>query len=276
MGNKILTLFDMEFKRIQKIFFTAISILIFGNIVVLVSCMKTLINYVNKNTGLKQGLEVLKTTLGKNQFLQEQFPGFIYPLSYMLMVLFLIGCAFYAVLIWQRDFSSKSKSIYTLFMLPQNRFIVFISKLLTILVLIYSVVFIQHLLWGIEAFVISKYADIPIINMIYSINNVNKIGIYELPVPIYPIEFFLIFILGPIVAVTCIFAAVMISKTNGKIGGILGILYIISLGMIYMAKVVWPYNYSDNILRNNMIFFLVAFVISIYISYISLNKKMYE
>ena len=272
MGNKILTLFDMEFKRIQKIFFTAISILIFGNIVIFGACMKIIINHVNKKTGLKQGLEVLKTSLGKNQFLQEQLPGYIYSLSYMIMVLLLIGCAFYAVLIWQRDFSSKSKSIYTLFMLPQNRFVIFISKLITILVLIYSVIFIQNLLWWTEVFVISKYTDIPIINMIASINNKH----YVMSVPIYPTEFFIIFILGPIVAVTCIFAAVIMSKSVGKIGSILGTLYIISLVMIYIAKVVWPYNYSDNILRNNMIFFVVTFLISIYISYISLNKKMYE
>ena len=31
MVNKILTLFDMEFKRVQKIFFTIISLLILGN-----------------------------------------------------------------------------------------------------------------------------------------------------------------------------------------------------------------------------------------------------
>ena len=112
MGNKILTLFDMEFKRIQKIFFTLICTLILGNIVVFYSCMNRLIDYVNKETGLKQGLEVLKSDMGKNMFLQEQLPGFIYPLSYMLMVLALFLCAFYAVLIWYRDFSGKSKSIY--------------------------------------------------------------------------------------------------------------------------------------------------------------------
>lgn len=272
MGNKILTLFDMEFKRIQKIFFTAISILIFGNIVVFGTCMKTLINYVNKKTGLNQGLEVLKTSLGSNQFLEEQLRGYIYPLSNMLMVLALIGCAFYAVLIWHRDFSSKSKSIYTLFMLPQNRFVIFISKLVTILVLIYSVIFIQHLLWGIEAFIVSKYSDIPIINMICSINNTH----YGISVPIYPTEFFIIFILGPIVAVTCIFAAVIMSKCVGKIGGILGTLYIIILGMVYLGVIIGVYDYSDGILRNNMIFFVVSFLISICISYISLNKNMYD
>ena len=276
MGNKILTLFDMEFKRIQKIFFTAISILIFGNIVVFGACMKTIINHVNKNTGLNQGLEVLKTSLGSNKFLQEQLPSFIYPLSYMLMVLALIGCAFYAVLIWHRDFSSKSKSIYTLFMLPQNRFVIFISKLMTILVLIYSVIFIQHLLWGIEAFIVSKYSGIPIINMIYSINNINGVGIFEIIVPIYPTEFFMIFILGPIVAVTCIFTAVIMSKTKWKIGSTLGVVYIVSLGMVYLTIIIKSYDYSDGILRNNIIFFLVSFLVSICISYILLNKKIYD
>ena len=157
-------------------------------------------------------------------------------------------------------------------MLPQNRFVIFISKFITVTVLIYSVIFIQYLLWGVEAFVISKYTDIPIINMISSINNTY----YEISVPIYPTEFFIIFVLGPIVAVTCIFAAVIMSKSIGKIGGILGTLYIVSLGMVYLVIIIGPYDYSDGILRNNTIFFVVSFLISICISYISLNKKMYD
>lgn len=272
MVNKILTLFDMEFKRIQKIFFSIILMLISGNMIVFGTCIKTIVNDVNKKIGLNQGLEVLKTSIGRNEFLNGKLTLYIYPLSYQIMVLALIACAFYAVLIWQRDFSSKSKSIYTLFMLPQNRFIIFISKLITMLVLIYSVIFIQYLLWGVEAFVMSKYTDIPIINMISSINNTN----YGMSVPIYPTEFLIIFILGPIVAITCIFAAVIMSKSIRKIGAILGTLYIFILGMIYVAIIIGAYDYSDGILRNNIIFFIVSFLISICISYISLNKNMYD
>lgn len=276
MGNKILTLFDIEFKRIQKIFFAVISLLILGNIAIFAYGIYRVTEDVKAEIGVSQGISILKTDMGKHMFLELQLPNFIYALSNLLMILALIGCAFYSVLIWYRDFSSKSKSIYTLFMLPENRFIIFISKLITMLALIYSIIFVQHLLWGIGAFIVNKYANIPIINMIYSINNIHRYGIFEISVPIYPVEYLMIFIIGPIVDVSSIFAATLISKSIKKIGGVLGIIYIVSLAMVYLATIIGIYEYSDTILKNNIIFFIVAFLISIYVSYISLNNRMYD
>lgn len=276
MGNKILTLFDIEFKRIQKIFFAVISLLILGNIAIFAYGIYRVTEDVKAEIGVSQGISILKTDMGKHMFLELQLPNFIYALSNLLMILALIGCAFYSVLIWYRDFSSKSKSIYTLFMLPENRFIIFISKLITMLALIYSIIFVQHLLWGIGAFIVNKYANIPIINMIYSINNIHRYGIFEISVPIYPVEYLMIFIIGPIVSVSSIFAATLISKSIKKIGGVLGIIYIVSLAMVYLATIIGIYEYSDTILKNNIIFFIVAFLISIYVSYISLNNRMYD
>ena len=276
MGNKILTLFDIEFRRIQKIFFAVISLLTLGNIAIFILGIYRVMEDVRVETGVVQELSVLKTDIGKKMLLELQVPNFIYALSNLLMVLALIGCAFYSVLIWYRDFSSKSKSIYTLFMLPENRFIIFISKLITMLTLIYSIIFIQHLLWGIETFVVSKYADIPIINMIYSINNNTIYSIFQISVPIYPAEFLMIFIIGPIVGVSAIFAAVLMSKSIKKVGGVLGIIYIVSLAVVYLAILIGAYEYSDAILKNNIIFFIVVFLISIYVSYISLKNRMHD
>lgn len=276
MGNKILALFDIEFRRIQKIFFAGISLLTLGNIAIFILGIYRVMEDVKAETGLVQEISVLKTDIGKKMLLELQLPNFIYALSNLLMILAFTGCAFYSVLIWYRDFSSKSKSIYTLFMLPENRFIIFISKLITMVVLIYSIIFVQHLLWGIGAFLLSKYSNIPIINMIYSINNIYRYGIFQISVPIYPVEYFMIFVIGPIVCVSAIFAAVLISKSIKKLGGVLGVIYIISLAMIYLAIVIGVYEYSDAILKNNITFFIGSFLISIYISYISLKNRMYD
>ena len=50
MVNKILTLFDMEFKRVQKIFFTIISLLILGNILAFARGIYWTINYQGAQT----------------------------------------------------------------------------------------------------------------------------------------------------------------------------------------------------------------------------------
>ena len=63
MVNKILTLFDMEFKRVQKIFFTIISLLILGNILAFARGIYWTINYQGAQTKVKQGLGVLTNNL---------------------------------------------------------------------------------------------------------------------------------------------------------------------------------------------------------------------
>ncbi|HBI93196.1 MAG TPA: hypothetical protein DDY58_12685 [Terrisporobacter glycolicus] len=277
MGSKILTLFDIEFRRVQKIFFAVISLITLGNVGIFILGIYRVLKDVQAETGVAQQISVLKTNIGKHMFLELQLPNFIYYLSNLLMFLALIGCAFYCVLIWQRDFSSKSKTIYTFFMLPENRFITFISKLITMLTLIYTIIFVQHLLWAIEAFIVSKYANIPIINMINSINNINAMdGITRLMlVPIYSMEFLMIFIIGPIVAVTSIFTAVLMSKSIKKVGGVIGIVSMVTLLIVYFVIIV-DNKYSDCILRNNMIFYIVVFSVSIFVSYNLLKNKMYD
>lgn len=277
MGSKILTLFDIEFKRVQKIFFAVISLITLGNIGIFILGIYRVLEDVRVETGVAQPISVLKTNIGKHMFLELQLPNFIYYLSNLLMFLALIGCAFYCVFIWQRDFSSKSKTIYTFFMLPENRFIIFISKLITMLTLIYSIIFVQYLLWGIEAFIVSKYANIPIINMINSINNIYSMASSTgfMLIPTYPIEFLMIFIIGPVVAVTSIFTAVLMSKSIKKVGGAIGIVFVLTLFIVYFAIIV-DYKYSDYILRNNIIFYIIVFLFSISVSYNLLKNKMYD
>ena len=176
MVNKILTLFDMEFKRVQKIFFTIISLLILGNILAFSLGIYWTINYQGAQTKVKQGLGVLTNNMGKETLLNSAIPDIIYPISNILMILALIWCAFYCVLI-------------------------------------YMIIFTQHLCWAIEGFLINKYTNIPMINMIESINNIGKVGLFRIAVRIYPMEILMIYIIGPIVGVTALFVAVLMSKS---------------------------------------------------------------
>ena len=55
----------------------------------------------------------------------------------------------------------------------------------------------------------------------------------------------------------------------------MGILYILGLGVYYLS-ITGVYEYSDIILKNNIIFFTVVFIISICTSYNLLKNKMYD
>ena len=56
MANKILTLFDIEFKRIQKTFFTIMSLLILGNISIFIYGIYRVMEDVKAEIGIKQGI----------------------------------------------------------------------------------------------------------------------------------------------------------------------------------------------------------------------------
>ncbi len=79
----------------------------------------------------------------------------------MLLGLAVILCLIYALAIWYRDFIGKSKTGYTLFMLPNNKFNIYIAKAITLVVMIYGVMITQMLSWLI---------DISIIKFILNIN----------------------------------------------------------------------------------------------------------
>lgn len=275
MGNKILTLFDIEFRRIQKAFFTILGLLSFGNIMILTYNLYTYVKVIERDYNVSLGMRVLKTDVGRDVILNQNVPAIIYSLSNALMMMALVWCAFYCVRIWNRDFNGKSKSIYTLFMLPENKFIIFVSKLLTMIVLVYGVILAQHILWIGDALIINKLTNISISQILAGINMSNR-SLVEIGVPpIYPIEFVVNYILGFVVIIIVLFTAVLISKSRKRCGGFLGVVYVISTWMIYSSQVVLNCEYSDKQLIATLGCYAFISILSLGASYMLLNKQVY-
>jgi hypothetical protein len=81
-------------------------------------------------------------------------------------------------------------------------------------------------------------------------------------------------VIGVILAVVVIFTGVMIQKSFKIPGLILGCLYV--FGSMYLYGYLGTFaNYQDQRLMIHAIYYTILFVISIGLSYILLNKKVY-
>lgn len=275
MANKIWTLFEVEFKRIQKIYFALLTLLFFSNVGLFSFLFNLNLKESESIIGYKVGMSVLKEEAAIEAFSSSDVAQTTYQLTFFLLIGALLWCLYYGLAIWYKDFSNKTKPIYTLFMLPENKFIIFISKLITMLTLIYGVILVQFLCWLIMVAIMKNISGISIEHIINIINNARP-DIYMIHVPqISRVEFIMIFILGPILAMTVLFTGIMMHKTVKKIGGLLGVIYVISIISVYFSITAFYNTYSDVLMKTHLIFYLVVFVMSMVVSYSTLTKKIY-
>lgn len=272
--NKLLTLYDIEFKRVKKIYFSILALLTLCNFAYFFFKIFSLVKEVEKGLRLKGELSLLKRS-DAVRIMKEGFSiESIYNVTYFIMTLAIIWCLYYSLTIWYKDFSNKTKVAYTLFMLPYNKFNVYLSKLITVVSLFYGILVTQHFFWWIEMFIIKILTNIPMTEIIERINYNNSISFILSTVSIYPMELFIFYIIGPIFAVTILFTGVLIHKSMKKIGGFLGVVYVLSMFFTYLSCCLIYVMFTDELLVSNLLYFLVSILLSMFISYKLINNSI--
>ena len=180
-------------------------------------------------------------------------------------------CLIYCIVIWYRDFVGKNKTAYTLFMLPNNKFSIYISKAMTIVVMIYGVIMTQILSWIIDANIIKMLCNIDMYQIKYAVLNSARPRHLIQP---YLLDFIMIDVVGVILAVLVIFTAVMIQRSFKIKGMVLGIIYTLASMLIYWFIIRYAH-YSDKILVLHSIYYIALFTISTTLSYYLINKKIH-
>ena len=268
--NKILTLYNIEFKRIYKLYFTLLGLLLVGNIGIVAKQLYRQVNSAALNGKAKVSMELLKSPLVKNELLFKGGIDDIYLFTTIILGIAVMFCLIYCIVIWYRDFVGKNKTAYTLFMLPNNKFAIYISKAMTIVVMIYGVIMTQILSWIIDANIIKILCNIDIYQAKYIILNLSSIHLIQ---P-YLLDFIMIDVIGVILAVLVIFTAVMIQRSFKIKGMILAIIYTLASISIYWLIIRYAH-YSDKILVLHSIYYIALFTISTTLSYYLINKKIH-
>ena len=262
--NKILTLYDIEFKRIYKLYFGAIAAFIAFNIGIVAVMLSDVVSAVANKLQTNKSIQLLqKASAGR--MIREGYIDKAFTFMCMALVVAIAICLLYAFIIWYRDFIGKSKTAYTLFMLPNNKFDMYIAKLMTVVFLIYGVIIAQVLSWIVSVSIVT-YLTTVTLNQILSM--INHRMLFEF------ISFLMINIIGVIIGVTIIFTGVIIQKSFKKIGVLLGITYIFIFAIANLFVMEYK-SYSGQLLMYQSICYLITALISLGISYRFLNKKIY-
>lgn len=271
--NRILTLYNIEFKRIYKLYFLLIGTLFIAN---LGGVMKTLYNSVKRislENNLPMNIDILKTNLGYS-FINEFTKNDIYVYGSMALGVAILFCLLYATIIWYRDYYSKSKTIYTLLSLPQPRFNIYLAKLIMVIIMIYGVIACQFLFWYIDLNIIKILAGISspnfanvYSNMMQSVNQINVVSPYLL-------DFLMVDLFGVILAVVVIFTGVLIERSFKKVGVLLGVGYILITIIGYVFIIGLDSGILGNLLLNHIMYYIVLLMVSILISYRLINKRV--
>ncbi|MDU3336164.1 hypothetical protein [Paraclostridium bifermentans] len=271
--NRILTLYNIEFKRIYKLYFLLIGTLFIAN---LGGVMKTLYDSVKRislENNLPMNIDILKTNLGYS-FINEFTKNDIYVYGSMALGVAILFCLLYATIIWYRDYYSKSKTIYTLLSLPQPRFNIYLAKLIMVIVMIYGVIACQFLFWYIDLNIIKILAGISspnfanvYSNMMQSVNQINVVSPYLL-------DFLMIDLFGVILSVVVIFTGVLIERSFKKVGVLLGVGYILITIIGYVFIIGLDSGILGNLLLNHIMYYIVLLMVSILISYRLINKRV--
>lgn len=272
--NNILNLYNIELKRIYKLYVALLGFLVVGNIGIVIKSLNDIMIQVGSRTNSRATIGLLKSQETRSILFSYELSN-IQRFTSMLLGLVVIFCLIYALVIWYRDFIGKSKTGYILFMLPNNKFNIYIAKAITIAVMIYGVIITQILSWIVDINIIKFMSNINSSEIINMFTGVSVRGSFELRL-IQPhlIDFLMINVIGVILAVVVIFTGVMIQKSFKKIGVILGVLYIVMSIVIYILTFTYS-NYSDQLLAIHIAYYIVLFATSIGISYKLLNKKVY-
>ena len=272
--NNILTLYDMEFKRIYKIYFTLIGILLASNIGATLFSIYSVPSRTSDIEGNPITVNVLKSEEGI-RYIYEYLIGDLTSITKMAVAFSVLLCLLYSLVIWYRDYFSKSKTIATLLMLPQKRFNIYISKFLTVIMMIFGIIASQFLFWFIDLF---------IIKIILNVNAEGFLNVFQTMlirqnrfwnlVFNQPIDFVMIDVLGVILAVTVLFTGVMIERSFRKVGAVLGAIYVVASIVLYIYVTTSYGIYSDILLKVHLLYYLVMFIVSILISINLLNKRV--
>ena len=272
--NNILTLYDMEFKRIYKIYFTLIGILLASNI------GATLFSIYHVSSGLySEGTNIINMNVLKSEkgikYIYEYLIGNLEFMTKMALAFSVLLCLLYSLVIWYRDYFSKSKTIATLLMLPQKRFNIYIAKLITVVSMIFGVISVQFLFWFIDLVIIKAILNVNVegFTNVFKTITVAQDRFTNL-IFSQPIDFLMIDVFGVVLAVVVLFTGVLIERSYNKIGIVLGGGYIFASIILYISLTAQYAQYVDILLKVQIAYYIVIFLISILVSKKLLNKRI--
>ena len=275
--NRYMKLVNYEINRFFKIYFSLLLITFLSQIAGVLIMSKGYINEVNRAL-LDQGYS-------KNEYIQHfgkmSFPQIMDSLWFFGPIgVCAAAMIFYMFLIWYRDWFGKNTFIYRLFMLPTSRLNIFFSKATAIFFMVLGLIAFQLLLLplqnGLYQWIVpADFRSLMTIGEILRANT--NIGLI---IPTTFSEFLSYYSIG-FILILVVFTAILFERSYRLKGIVLGILYMILAGAVFLSPILIMIFLQSNhffyplefLLIEIGLGILIAFT-SIWISHYLLNKKV--
>ena len=258
--DKLMYLFDFEFKRNKEAYFNIITI---SCTIFLFEMISNLYKY---NKVMSKVIIGANSTTLTNRIGSTSFENLLDKAFMSIFVYGLLVCILYSIVIWKKDFSSSNKSIYTLATIPLGRGYIYMSKFFNILCLVYMYITGFMILTLLAYNVLPRFMEGDVVSLGFAKDTIYILGKY---IPYNIEQFVLVYVFFMSSAISLIFTLVLIKhllKSNVKFIGILiigfiGILIIGFIGFSMLNNLIL--NKITVISLNTMIVCLSIFIISI-------------
>lgn len=271
--NKILALTNMELKRNSRFYLLYLSI---------VSAIMLGLNIIQINR-FQDKITIIEK-------IQDNFDGIFYGISIMydnpyllnIMELSITGIFIYSIYTWIREYTQKS--IYTLKMIPCNKFNVYLSKMISTIVMVYGVLISQIMILFISKNIFNiVFRNLEVISTSL-FEDLSYLPYLENHIPINMIDFIMIYGIGLVLKLSILFTSIVfiisLKSKNRRL-----FIIIIGLCLIILNKIVtyenigkFYTNLGSEYINNIGVDVIVGTILTIllgYISYILINKKLY-
>jgi hypothetical protein len=215
--------------------------------------------------------------------------GILYNNNYLYLIISfgIVGLLIYSIYMWIREYIDSNKSIYTLIMVPQNKFNIYISKMIALITMIYG-----YLLAQISMIFISKnifklyFTNMGLIkssfidDLFYGASS--NVGFGQF-IPLDFTEFIMYYVILLILIISVLFTICIIGislRENPKLivclsSLIICLLYLymsnrFSLNLYYSIR-----SFYNTFLNADLIINLIIIIVLNLISYVLINKKLY-
>lgn len=271
--NKLLYLINVDLRRSNKFYIAYIS---FFSLITLSLNLFEINKF--KNSKFIMNLAI------------EDFGGIFYGLGilsnlgFIQSILFfgILGLFIYYIFMWKREFFSNNQSIYTLMMLPQNKFKICISKSIALITMIYGFLISQTATLFICKYIFNFiFRNMPIINMNFA-KDLYYLNLKSIPIDF--ISFMAIYVFLLLIAISIVNCCILfILSYINKFYVILITLLIIAglyFSTIYINIITLFRKYYNLIgfQFNNLVAGLLSFLIIMFIlngiSYLLIKKKV--
>ncbi|MGL5328505.1 MAG: hypothetical protein ACRDD7_04495 [Peptostreptococcaceae bacterium] len=203
--NKLLTLVNLELKRSKRFFIPYLALFSFLTLALNIFQMfrfedrTNIINDIKDSFGgVSYGMAILNYNTGLS----------------MIVVVSLVGILVYSVFMWVREYKGDTKSIYTLIMIPENKYIIYLSKMISVITMVYSMLISQIAMIYISKFVFNaKFKYVGVINGSLKDDLSYGRDLLINAIPTNMIDFFMIYVVFLVLVISVIFTVCVIGMS---------------------------------------------------------------